>query len=162
METNPKCNFSVSLWREIIFWILTFWQQATVKMACQSNDFLSSGSSSKAGFYFHLFSFFTPLQKNLSSLTFFVFWFLCFSIPSEFLTFFSSTKLSFFSCDRMVQLSVLEASSALMFLCSSVRADDGVSKSRTSLLLCSFEAIGGCFLVEAAEFEWTWQAQLPS
>lgn len=45
-----------------------------------------------------------------------------------------------------------------MFVCSTMRAGDGVSKSRASLLLCSFKALGGGFWVEAAEFELIWQA----
>lgn len=45
-----------------------------------------------------------------------------------------------------------------MFVCSTMQAGDGVSKSRASLLLCSFKALGGGFWVEAAEFELIWQA----
>lgn len=162
MERNPKCNFSVSLWREIIFWIWKFWQQATVKMTCQSNDFLSSGSLVKGRNLFLLIFNFYSIAAEFLLLNFFPFWLLFFSIPPEVLTFFPSTKLNFFSYDGTVQLSILAASSALMFVCSSIWAGDGVSKSRASFLLCSFESVGGCFLVEAAEFEWIWKALLPS
>lgn len=163
METNPKCNFSVSLWREIIFWILKFWQPATVKMACQRNDFLSSGSLVKGRILFLLiFNFYSIAAEFLFLNSFF---------PSDsfsspfllrFLHFCLAPKLNFFSWDGMVQLSILAASSSLVFVCRSMWAGDGVSKSRASLILCSFESVGGCFLVEAAEFEWIWQALLPS
>lgn len=137
-----KYNFSVSFWREIIFWILKFWQEATVKMACQSNDFLSSYSSVKGKILFLLiFNFYSVASEFLFLNIFFPFWLLFFYISPEVLTFFPGTKLRFFSCDRTVQLSVLATQPAFLFVCSSMSAGDGVSKSRASSPPSSFETV---------------------
>lgn len=153
-----KCNFSFSIWREIIFWILKFWQEAAVKMACQSNDFLSSYSSVKGKILFLLIFNFYSFPADLY--IFFPFWLFFFYSSSEVLTFFPGTKPRFFSCDRTVQLSVLATQPAFLFVCSSILAGDGVSKSRASFPRSSFETISA--KAEAVEFEQIWQATFPS
>lgn len=101
-----KCNFSFSIWREIIFWILKFWQEAAVKMACQSNDFLSSYSSVKGKILFLLIFNFYSFPADFLFLNIFFF-------PSDS---FSSTLLL-----RFLRFSLAPNwdSSAVIGLCNS-------------------------------------------